>query len=975
MVLRRFACLLLSLLLLPAVSRADAPYVHITPSNLVFPTTSASSTSALQTVVVQTSTPISSIVVTGSFAIDSTSTCSTATTPDEQCFIFLKAAPTPAGALNGTLTLTIAGTAYPVALSFPPLASGATNTTISSSGATAPYTLTGTVAGSRGAASPTGNVSFVDTTNSNITLGTATLSHTSLTYALNTFSPPPTGDQPEAIASGDFNGDGKLDIVVANGGTPGCGPALGLACPNSLTLELSNGDGTFTSSTINSVNFPSGLAVADFNGDGKLDIAATDGAESTVTILLGKGDGTFTKVATPEPTGNYPDQVAAGDFDGNGRPDLAIIGGDTGSTLTVLFGNGDGTFTARPTSFTLDGYGNSLALGDLNGDGKLDIAVSVSANSPGGSSSIAIFLGTGTTTFNLGTPISSAGMGSDGSFGALALGDFNGDKKLDLITYLIDDEDTMNILPLLGNGDGTFKAQTAIATKDDSYETSFGVGDFDGDGKADFSMASDTHFSVFLSNGDGTFKTPVSLTGADTEPSYLSQVVGDFNKDGLADMAIADGDLNEIFLEMSNLTATATATLTGVSVPGSGAHAVSATYAGDANFTASTSATTPLNGALTTTTLKLSSSASSSTFGTQIVLTAILSPYTTLGLKTDGETIIFYSGTTSIGVATLSSGVATLNVTSLAVGTDSVTAKYANDSNFAAATSNTVSITVSAATATLTVSPTSLTFPAQLQGTSSTAQTVTLTNSGTAAVTISNIAITGDFAKTTTCGTSLAAAGTCTISVTFTPASAGERTGTITITDSASGSPHIVALTGTGTGFSLSPTSTTLTIATPGGTATTAVQVASVNGFTGTANLTCAVTYQGTGTPTSAPTCALSPASVPLSATAPVSTTLTISSTAAKALAAPLELFRRSGVAFAALLCLGLIPRRYRRRLVLPVLCFFMLGATMGCGGSSLPATPTTPSSTGTTTGSYKVIVTAASGSYTATSTIMLNVQ
>ena len=236
-------------------------------------------------------------------------------------------------------------------------------------------------------------------------------------------SSPATGHGPYTLVAGDFNGDGNLDLAVVNSCPTGsnCQSSEG-----SVTILLGDGTGHFTASSSPATGlFPTAVAVGDFNGDGNLDLAVANYGGNNVTILLGDGTGDFTATSLSPPTGQRPVSVAVGDFNGDGKLDLAVAnscGSDatcnSNGSVTILLGNGDGTFTPTASAPGTGYQPNSVVAGDFNDDGKLDLAV-------GDEGDVTLLLGDGMGNF---TAASSVNYGTLG----VAMGDFNGDGRLDL---------------------------------------------------------------------------------------------------------------------------------------------------------------------------------------------------------------------------------------------------------------------------------------------------------------------------------------------------------------------------------------------------------------------------------------------------------------------------------------------------------------------------------------------------------------
>jgi hypothetical protein len=329
------------------------------------------------------------------------------------------------------------------------------------------------------------------------------------------------GSSPVSVATGDFNSDGKLDLVVANMFT------------NNVSMLLGNGDGTFQIHVDYATDTaPAFVAVGDFDGDGKLDLAVANSSSNNISILLGNGDGTF-QAAVNYVAGSSPFSIALGDFNKDGNLDMAVANQGS-SNVSVLLGRGDGTF--RPAVNYSAGSGPSfMAVGDFNSDGKLDLAV---ANT--GSDNVSVLLGNGDGTFQLPSNYNS-GAGPR----SLTLGDFNGDGNLDLAMA---NQGGNNVSVLLGNGNGTFRP--AVSYDVGSTPTSLVTGDFNGDGKLDLAVANiqSGNVSILLGLGDGTFQT-ASNYGSGLSP--VGVAAGDFNGDGRLDLAViqSQGTMGWILLQ------------------------------------------------------------------------------------------------------------------------------------------------------------------------------------------------------------------------------------------------------------------------------------------------------------------------------------------------------------------------------------------------------------------------------------------
>jgi len=528
------------------------------------------------------------------------------------------------------------------------------------------------------------------------------------------------------VAVADVNGDGKLDMLASGCAFKDCFTGV-------VTVHTGNGDGTFAGGFYvfgTGGMFPSSPAVADFNGDGKLDLVVANcgnGCQTgtgTVGVLLGNGDATFQTAVTYGSGGIGPHQVIVADVNGDGKPDLIVpnscvtIGNCTygPGSVGVLLGKGDGTFQAAVAYGSGGDYAFSVAVADVNGDGKLDVLVANAYANTGccEAGPLGVLLGNGDGTFQSVIPYSFGGLGH------LALADVNGDGKLDVVTG--------SGMVLLGNGDGTFQAPVF-------YNTSVGgmvVADVNGDGPPDV-MVTNPCFnsnpncphgsvSVFMNDTGPHSPTTTSLV-SNVNPAAINQQVI-----YTATVTNQSGGPLTGTVAFKHGTSTTTVKLVGgqavykVTYSGSGTHPITATYSGDADNATSTSATLIEYVGLVPTKTTLTTSGSPSFIGQPVTFTATVS--WTYGTVPDGEVVTFFNGTTTIGTGTTASGVAKFTTSSLTVGTHSIKATYPGDAEFKPSTGSVMQVVEKYPTTTsLTSSPNpsqfgqAVTFTAQVTST------------------------------------------------------------------------------------------------------------------------------------------------------------------------------------------------------------------------------------------------------------------
>jgi hypothetical protein len=766
------------------------------------------------------------------------------------------------------------------------------------------------------------------------------------------------GNGSQGSGAFDVNRDGKVDLVV--------GVASTTAPFQTFTL-LGNGDGTFQAPADPVSVSGTSIAFADLNGDGNIDFVVAssmlDAFTTFAQVFLGNGDGSFTAGQSYYLGLASTSNIVIGDFNNDGKLDLAVAG-------AMLLGNGDGTFQGAPAAqpggfvrtadFNADGNpdmavvsytelfiflgdgkshfslahtypapGGIQAIADMNGDGKPDLLFSKGAPALQ-TWSFSVMLGKGDGSF--GAPIITSGGSSGGGGAVLATADFNGDHKLDVAAV----SGGQSVEIFIGKGDGTFSAPVSYFAG--SNTSSVLAADFNGDGKIDLAVSGDAGLAILLGNGDGTFQPATFVVTTST----FGFATADVNNDGKIDIVATQ------FVLLGNGDGTFNVVSQPNVFPG-----VLVDLNGDGKLDL---ATLGFNQTCDCGTTYVILGNGDGTFGNPI------------SFATDDKyglalTFLATADFNRDGRPDLAAGVGPF------VGAPFAVAVLLNTTQPVAGVS---------------FSPSTVTFSTQRVGTSSSPVVLTLTNTGTAALNVTGVTITGadagEFGQTNNC-TVVAAGGRCAINITFTPIAVGAANAVINVADDASGGSQTVSLSGTsepGPDFGIapssgSPNSQTVSV---GQTANFTVAISPLDGFTGTVNLTCSTTPVGTATPK----CSL-PASVQVTSGTPVSVQVAVSTTPSVSAGMTLHSHSQASkirLAFGTVLfalVAGLVNLRRRRALVLRTLvvclALFSMFACGGGGGSSGASSSTR----GTPAGTYTVTLAGSSGSETHNATLTVVVQ
>ena len=755
-------------------------------------------------------------------------------------------------------------------------------------------------------------------------------------------------------------------ITVSNSG---CGPACKVPTSNVIYFPVVNGTSAYTAAQMTAAvgSQPIELTEADFNNDGILDLAVSNYSDNTISILLGNGDGTF-QPQTTFSTLSAPFGIAVGDLNDDGIPDLVVGNDSNGGGLNIFLGDGSGGFTAA-NSLSGQNCPREPILADLNSDGKLDIVAGSACGLD-----IEVYLGLGNGTFAAPMPVTM----SSGSFG-MVVADFNGDGILDLVAA---DYTNNTIDVYLGMGGGTFGIATQLSGTTDVIRLA--TGDFNHDGNVDLLAASGSSgIYILYGNGDGTFQSPISLVGAGGA-GYFAEAAGDLNGDGNLDIVATDSNgATKIWFSAAD-GSYQSPQLVGISGIGYGLVLGNFVTSGGLDIAATSNSTNQVKLFLPTIVI----SPSNENFGSVAVGSFVQQLFT---ITNDASTTVTVSNISIAGANAgdfsenntcssplPTSGTCTVTVTfaPTAVGQRTATLTVTDDAPGSPQTASLVGTGFLVPIANL--SPAALTFGNQTDGTTSSPQLVTLSNTGNGPLNIASIGVAGanagDFGQMNNCPSTLNAGSQCTVTVTFKPSLVGTELASLQFSDNSANSPQQVPLGGTGVNpppnYSLTANPTSMTIE-QGHSASTLLTITPVGGMTGTVSFSC------TALPGKS-TCEFAPAQVVLSGNnSAANVTMTVHTTGQNGVLGQLRpsLFPRissrllallifpAGFAFVGMPRPRTTRKKHRRTAYLGILLLLAVSAVIamtGCGAISSSSTPSPGQ--GTPTGQYSVVAVASIG-------------
>jgi len=501
---------------------------------------------------------------------------------------------------------------------------------------------------------------------------------------------------PQAIAVADVNGDHKPDILVGN-----------KFSSHRFGLFLGNGDGTFQPAVgigQGPGTDPYSLVVADLNGDGFLDVTEgtpcynwDDCTTGAVSISLGNGDGTFQPAVSNRVVSGGLIALAVADVNGDGKPDVVVstcigtcLDGGRGAAV-VLLGRGDGTFNSPVTYDSGGNAGWSIAVSDVDRDGKPDLVLAAGDSADGKGGVVGLLLGNGDGTFQPGVTISPG----TGRTRAVAAEDINGDGSPDLLVapfYLFEDP----VVVLAGRGDGTFAPNVLSDLYPLEIATSIVAGDLNGDGRPELVVVAQPVYGgglAVLLNNTGPHSPSRTALLSDVNPAapkqlvtYSATVTGETGAQ-TGTISFQDGNSTIASVPLVNSRAVyATSYNWGKDIA---AHAISAVYSGDLHNAGSTSTTLteyigsfPVPSKVTVTT-----SGSPSLVAQPVTFAvSVSSASPKYGAIPDGELVWFYDGTAVLGSVPLAGGKVEYTTSALSAKTHTIKATYVGDGIFKPAT-------------------------------------------------------------------------------------------------------------------------------------------------------------------------------------------------------------------------------------------------------------------------------------------------